>query len=99
MILLLAWHVHYAALVNYGKQYGTCNVSRSYGSYKCELPGLGENGGIYHYIGNLGRWLEVQRLAKKGKTRTHELTHEQIQKLQILVDQGIYKYIFSFIYY
>ena len=46
--------------------YGKCNIPQK-AVYECNLEGLGENDGVYHYVGNLGRWLTHQRQAKKGK--------------------------------
>ena len=44
----------------------TCDVRQSC-VYECDLEGMGE-GGVYHYKGNLGSWLNNQRNAKKGQT-------------------------------
>jgi hypothetical protein len=81
----LEWHIHYAALVKYGEEYGTCNISFKK-SYECILPGMGENGSDYKYKGNLGLWLYTQRQVKKGHRGV--LRHEREAKLQILVDKG-----------
>ena len=66
--------------------YGTCNVPYK-AVYECELEGLGEDEGVYHYVGNLGMWLSNQRQAKKGQG-TYKLTREREILLQKLVDEG-----------
>ena len=80
------WPLNYAALLNYSKEHGTCNVPQD-DSYECDLKGLGEDGGVYRYVGNLGQWLGTQRQAKKGKG-TYKLTPERQALLQKLVDEG-----------
>ena len=82
------WSIHYAALCHYGKKFGSCNVPQSV-VYKCDLPGLGVNGGAYHYEENLGNWLNNQRQAKKGQGSRKLLVAEKAQ-LQKLVDEGNY---------
>jgi hypothetical protein len=84
------WPRHYAALIEYDKQYGHCNVHKKYkkDSYVCELPGMGENGGSFHYEGKLGAWLSNQRAFHNGKRGEKRLLPEREQLLQILVDQG-----------
>ena len=62
------WPRHYAALVEYGKEYGHCNVPRkniAHDYYKCVLKGIGENGSDFQYHGNLGTWLFTQRQRKR----------------------------------
>ena len=80
------WSRHYAALLNYFKEYGTCNVPQTT-FYECELVGMGESGENYHYTGNLGFWLKYQREAKRG-LRTCPLTEARESRLQQLVDEG-----------
>ena len=80
------WPRNYAALLEYCKKYGTCNIPKR-DSYECDLEGLGESGGVYHYKGNLGMWFNDQRKAKKGTGR-YKLTPERLALLQKLVDEG-----------
>ena len=47
---------------------------------------MGDDGGPYHYNGNLGAWLSSQRTFKKSNT----LAEDRLAKLQILVDEGKY---------
>ena len=85
--ILLGWNANYAALLEYYKKHGTCNVPCK-AVYECDLEGLGEeDGGVYHYVGNLGFWLDRQRKAKKGKG-TYKQTPEREALLQKLVDEG-----------
>ena len=81
------WPLNYAALLEYYKEHGTCNVPQS-AKYKCNLEGLGEDGGMYHYVGKLGYWLSDQRRAKKGKGNK-KITPERHALLQKLVDEGM----------
>ena len=85
--ILLEWNTSYTALLEYYKENGTCNVPQ-HNKYECDLEGLGENGGVYHYIGNLGAWLKNQRGAKKGQNNK-KITPEREALLQKLVDEGI----------
>ena len=80
------WHRNYAALLEYYKEHETCNVPFKT-IYECDLGGLGENGGVYHYVGNLGPWLNRQRKAKKGLDN-RKITPERQALLQKLVDEG-----------
>ena len=82
----LEWNIHYAALLEYYEEHGTCNVTTGV-VYECDLEGLGENGGVYHYVGNLGEWLKGQRRTKKG-TGHMKITIERLVLLQKLVDEG-----------
>ena len=83
---VLDWRYHYAALLEYYKEHGTCNVpNRS--NYECDLPDMGEDGSAYHYKGNLGIWLTNQRQAKKGKANG-TLLPARDYLLQKLVDEG-----------
>lgn len=52
------------------------------------LQGLGESGTDLRYKGNLGRWLDRQRQAKKGN-RPEPLRPEREAALQALVDAGL----------
>ena len=80
------WPRHYAALLEYGKEHGTCNIPHLR-RYECDLPGLGENGSVFHYEGKLGSWLDRQRQSKKGFGKFN-ISEDQVTQLQILVDQG-----------
>ena len=80
------WPRNYAALLEYNKEHGTCNIPNK-AVYECDLEGLDENGGVHHYVGNLGVWLTSQRQAKKGKSKT-SLRPERQALLQKLVDEG-----------
>ena len=81
------WRFHYAALLEYYKINGSCNVPSSV-IFECKLPDMGENGRPYHYNGKLGRWLMYQRQAKLGKYNKSKLSPEHEAKLQLLVDEG-----------
>jgi hypothetical protein len=81
----IKWSIHYAALVKYGEEYGTCNIPQNT-AYKCILPDLGENGSDYEYKRNLGMWLYNQRQAKSGHGA--KLKTDQEKLLQKLVDKG-----------
>ena len=81
--MYLEWPTHYAALLEYFKEHSTCNVPQSH-TYKCELPGMGEEGGDYNYIGRLGVWLHNQRSAKKGTA--DKITPDRLAQQQLLVD-------------
>ena len=82
-----SWPKHYAALCHYFEEHGTCNISTTK-TYECDLPRMGDDGGIYHYQGNLGSWLSKQRQAKRGTSHANKITTEQIAQLQLLVDEG-----------
>ena len=86
MIFLIDWSHHYAALLEYYKEHDTCNVPSSI-IYECDLPNIGDDGGNYHYKGNLGGWLNSQRRAKKGLVR-NKISSEHEAQLQLLVDEG-----------
>ena len=79
------WQVNYAALVQYGEEYGHCNILQK-DSFECILPGMGEDDGDLQYKGKLGVWLNKQRQAKKG--HINALKPEREALLQTLVDQG-----------
>ena len=77
------WHVSYAALLEYCKEHGHCNI-RQRDNYQCVLKGVGMNGSDYKYDGRLGVWLFTQRQTKKdGK-----LSKDRDTLLQKLVDEG-----------
>ena len=79
----ITWPRNYAALLEYYKVYGTCNVPY-HAKYECDLEGLGEYGTVYRYVGNLGLWLAHQRTSKKR----NKITPERQALLQKLVDEG-----------
>ena len=81
------WPRNYAALLEYYNEHGTCNVPHK-AVYECDLEGLGEEGSVYHYAGNLGIWLRSQRQAKKN-IRNRKITPERQALLQKLVDEGM----------
>ena len=85
-IMFIEWKYHYAALLKYYEEHGTYNVPHLR-VYECELEGMGEDGGVYHYRGNLLFWLHNQRNAKKGQG-TCKMTAERLALLQALVDEG-----------
>jgi len=70
------WDYMYAALVDYGRRNGTCNVPHGWK----EVSPDGE-------VLNLGQWVGSQR----WRRFTH-LTEERRQKMQALVDQGLFKW-------
>ena len=80
------WSRHYAALLEYYKEHGTCDVSVTFGIYECDLPDRGDDGGNYHYSEKLGVWLFKQRQYKKDGNIA--LTRDHEAKLQLLVDEG-----------
>jgi hypothetical protein len=57
--------------------------------YECILPGMGENGGDYHYQAKLGSWLNSQRCAKKGTNGSCRLTEERDKQLESLSLTGM----------
>ena len=79
------WPMHYAALLEYCREYGHCNVPWSH-NYECILKGFGRNGTDLKYTGKLGSWLSTQRQSKKG--HGGRLSPERQQLLQRLVDDG-----------
>ena len=82
----IEWQRHYAALLEYYKEHGTCNVHNSI-YYECELPNMGDDGGNYRYNGRLYAWLIIQRTAMRNEG--YGLTESQTALLQALVDEGI----------
>ena len=102
----IEWQRHYAALLEYYKEHGTCNVHNSNLLYKCELPNMGYNGGTFHYKDRLYGWLSIQRAAMRNEG--YGLTGSQTALLQAFVDEGILlliifnfkkMFILKFIYY
>lgn len=50
---------------------------------------MGDSGEDYHYVGNLGFWLNRQRQAKKGLGPGGKLlSEERVSQMQTLVDEG-----------
>lgn len=91
---ILDWNLNYAALIEYGKEYGNCNVpTRKH--YECILTGNGANGSDHKYSGKLGTWLCNQKRKKRGSygNLTLSLDHETL--LQSLVDEGALFYLYS----
>jgi hypothetical protein len=88
LFTLIGWDLHYAALVKYGKQYGTCNVP-SPAVYTCTIEGMTDDGGVYNYEGNLGKWVEYQRSLYKARSKGDIVTESHLALLQELVDQGM----------
>ena len=86
--IIVEWRYHYAALLEYYKEHGTCNVPKR-SSYECDIPDMGDDGAVYHYKGNLGSWLDYQRKANRS-TGLHRISPERVAQLQLLVDEGIY---------
>lgn len=85
------WPRHYAALVEYGKEYGTCNVQKKFKfeEYNCILHGLGDNGDDFHYSSKLGTWLANQRSFHNGRRgEARRLTPEREELMQRLVNEG-----------
>lgn len=83
------WHAHYAALLEYQKEHGHCNVPYM-DKFECDLEGYDLNGGTYHYYGALGSWLTRQRRYKRGLRGV--LASDREALLQKLVDQGMIEY-------
>jgi len=77
------WARHFAALLEYCRQKGTCNIAQRK-SFKCDLVGMAPDGGVYKYDEKLGKWLHNQRQAK----RKNKLLADREAQLQALVDQG-----------
>jgi hypothetical protein len=83
----LQWRRHYAALLEYGRQNGHCNVPAR-GTFECDLPDLGDDGGMYHYSANLGRWAFGQKQRRKRVGKSDGLPPDREALLQKLVDEG-----------
>jgi len=77
------WARSFAALLKYGEEHGHY-VPKSKAIYDCDLPGLGEGGSNFHYVGKLGKWLHNQRSDKKRG----RLSSEREALLQQLADEG-----------
>lgn len=83
---MISWQRHYSALIEYGKEHGTCNIRKRH-SYECDLSADSDiEGGSYHYRGNLGEWLHSQRTAKIKKSG-NKLPADHEEQLQKLVDE------------
>ena len=83
----VSWPRNFAALLKYGEEHGNCNVLFKV-SYECILPGMGNNGEDFHYMGKLGQWLSDQRRRKRGTKGNRILTFDREAQLQQLVDEG-----------
>jgi len=82
-----SWHSHYAAILQYCKEHGHCNVPKGF-SYECIIPDIGDDSPHGRYVGHLGSWLCYQRrLKKKDKSA---LLPDREGLLQQLVDEGEY---------
>ena len=85
------WPRHYAALVEFGKEFGHCNVPKKYKheEYTCILKGMGDNGDDFHYAHRIGTWLANQRSFHNGRRgEARRLTPERAEMMQRLVDEG-----------
>ncbi len=89
----IPWAYHFAALAEYGRQHGTCNISAR-GFFECDITGV--DGQPYHYAGKLGSWVVEQRRNRKGRmpdvVRTSVLQQQREQMLQELVDSGEHRF-------
>lgn len=83
------WPKHYAALLEFVKERGHSNIPTQF-MYTCDLLNAGSNGRSYHYRGDLGQWLALQRRAKAMRAAGHNsgLLPEREALLQRLVDEG-----------
>lgn len=86
------WPLHYAALLQFQAEFGTCNVPKGF-VYKCRInQNLDINDETtrtyFEYEGQLGLWLQRQRQAKKGTSKSYKLTSDREAQLQVIVDQG-----------
>ncbi len=79
------WPRHFAALLEYAKEHGHCNVPPQ-ASYECVLPATGILGKSMRYKGDLGVWLTHQKRAKR--VLDPSLCPERDALLQQLVDEG-----------
>ena len=85
----LDWNFNYSALLEYGREFGHCNVPPE-GRYHCVLEGAGENGSDLQYEGSLGQWLQGELTSLRGRA-TVKTAHARTY-FQQLVDEGIYSY-------
>jgi hypothetical protein len=84
----LDWWTHRAALDEYAREYGHCNVPGKF-QYECILHGVSDgNNEDTPYKANLGLWLSRQRASKLGSSKT-TLSSDKLASLQELVDKGI----------
>lgn len=79
----IIWSRSYAALLEYYREHGTCNIPK-YESYECMLVGMDDDGSDHFYSANLGGWLHRQQYNKA----TNQLRPHRKSQLQSLVDQG-----------
>lgn len=77
------WNRYFAALSEYIKEYGQCNLPLTTSVYECTVPSTGRR-----FCGNLSVWLFSQRLAKRGLLGRAPLTPQREALLQTLADQG-----------
>jgi len=77
----MEWPKCYAALIQYGQEFGTYNIPDKR-FYRCEF----ENGDVYE--GKLGYWLSWQRSLKKGLNSGSSLRPDREALLQTLVETG-----------
>jgi hypothetical protein len=75
------WRRHYAALLEYRRIHGHCNVPQSQ-TFECDLS---ESRTDAAYTGRLGVWLSTQRVLYKSK----RLAPDRLELLQRLVDEGV----------
>jgi hypothetical protein len=73
--------------MEFERRHGTFNVPKMH-VFECMLPGLGDDGSVYHYKGKLGQWLSTQRQVKRGGTKALSLDPNRERLLQRLVDEG-----------
>ena len=86
----IEWPRYYAALLEYDKQFGHCNVAPAE-NFTCILPGFREDGSDSKYTGPLGNWLRTQRKSlEKGTVLNKTLRPDREALLRKLVDQGMY---------
>jgi hypothetical protein len=79
----ITWNRHFAALIEYGKQFKHCNVPWKQ-IFECDLPGLDDNDSNFIYKADLGTWLFNQRRINKKE----KLSRERAQALHKLVEKG-----------
>lgn len=85
----IGWRIHYAALLEYCKEHGTCNVPY-HNRHMCLLSNFNADGTDLMYNGNLGHWLSDQRRRKRGTCSGGlKLSPEQNDLMQQLVDNGL----------
>jgi hypothetical protein len=92
------WDTNYAALLEYLKEHGHCNVPFTYANqfYECYIPimttsvdgGVDSSTSVLHYVSNLGKWLHHQR--HMHRMLAHKMPPEQLALLQKLVLEGLF---------